>query len=393
MSDAFVLTPPPLGPRRHGPRCCRECFDHEWIRGFVERKSRQMGQCDFCESEGVPVVEVSVLSDPFLNLTSMYSRVDGDNTNFNLMDVLEAGDLLDRLIQDDWEVFSDRLAGPTSQMDLLEAILSARYTDAEWTRRQETQEYPFDRSELYTARRNPVDFTMADAWEEHRQKLIKSGSPIDPFGLSPDSMSKAASTLAAGTVIYRARNGYNLIKVDKYFSKKEPYRGGQIGAPSASDMRPGRANRVGQVALYAADQEYTAVAEVRPARGFLVTVGEWRTKRDLRLLDLFKERPPINPFTDTTLADTLELYSLFDAFSLDLSTPLDRGDDPTAYLPSQSLTDGVRAAGYDGIRYLSAMHPGGSNIVLFDPAVVEYVDSKLVTITEVDVEFEPANSP
>jgi RES domain len=341
----------------------------------------------------VPVVEVSVLSGPFLNLTSMYSPVDSDNTNFNLMDVLEAGDLLDQLIQDDWVIFSDRLAGPTSQMDLLEAILSARYTNVEWARRQEAQEYPFDRFELYTSRRNPVDFTMADAWEEHRQKLIESGDPIDPFGLSPDSMSKAASTLTAGTVIYRARNGYNLIKVNKYFSKKEPYRGSEIGAPSASDMRPGRANRAGQVALYAADQGTTAVAEVRPARGFLVTVGEWRTKRDLRLLDLFKERPAINPFTDTILADTVELYSLFDAFSLDLSTPLDRGDDLTAYLPSQNLTDGVRAAGYDGIRYLSAMHPEGSNIVLFDPAVVEYVDSKLVTVTEVDVEFEPADSP
>jgi hypothetical protein len=51
MTDNFVLRPPPLGPRRHGPRCCPECFEHEWIRAFVERESRQLGECDFCESK------------------------------------------------------------------------------------------------------------------------------------------------------------------------------------------------------------------------------------------------------------------------------------------------------------------------------------------------------
>jgi hypothetical protein len=340
------------------------------------------------------VVEVSILNRPFINLTSMYAPVNSDNTNFNLMDVLEAGELLDQLIQDDWDIFSDRLTGPTCQMDLLEAILIARYTDAEWARRgQEAQEYPFDRFELYTSRRNPVNFTMADAWEEHRQKVIESGDSAAPFGMSPESMSRAVSILPAGTIIYRARNGYDTGSINPYASKKEPYRGDEIGAPPADVIPAARANRAGQVALYVADQEGTAVAEVRPARGFLVTLGEWRVRHGLRLLDLVMERPPINPFTDPALADTVELYSLFHAFSVDLSTPLDRGDDTAAYLPSQSLTDSVRAAGFDGIRYLSAMHPGGSNIVLFDPAVVEYVDSKLVTVTGVDISFERAVLP
>jgi RES domain-containing protein len=388
MTPDFILTPPPIGPRRYGPLCCQDCFEYEWIREYVENKSQQRGECDFCESTDVPVVEVSVLSGPFLNLTSMYSPVGSDNTNFNLMNVLEAGDLLDRLIQHDWEVFSDELEGQDGVIDLLEAILNARYTNAEWASRQrEVQEHKFDRLELYTSRKNPVNYTMADAWEEHRLKIIDTGG-AEPFGMTPEALGRAEATMPAGSIIYRARNGYISTKVSPHFYQKEPYPAGEIGAPPVSKASVGRANRAGQVVLYVADREETAVAEVRPARGFLVTIGEFRTKRELRLLDLIKELPTINPFTDPALSDTIELYSLFHAFAIDLSTPLDRGDDTSTYLPSQSLTDAVRGAGFNGIRYPSAMHPGESNIVLFDPTDVEFMSSRLVKITAVGIKFE-----
>jgi RES domain-containing protein len=323
----------------------------------------------------------------------MYSPVDSDNTNLLLMDAFEAGEMLDELVQEDWDVFSERLLGLDAAMDLLEAILHARYREDEWLRRQqEAQEYPFDRLELYTSRQNPADYTLADAWEEHRQEVIDSGGAAGPFSMSPANLARSASTLPTGSVIHRARNGYNLVEVGRFNSHKEPYRGDEIGAPSASSIRVGRANRVGQRVMYAADQEDTAIAEVRPARGFIVTIGEFRAKRDLNLLDLVRAPAPINPFTEPSLAIKVELNSLFHAFGHDLSTPLDRNDDTTAYLPSQSLTDAVRDTGFHGIRYPSAMQPGGSNIVLFDPADVEFVSSKLVTVTSVGIEFEPTTS-
>jgi hypothetical protein len=100
-------------------------------------------------------------------------------------------------------------------------------------------------------------------------------------------------------------------------------------------------------------------------------------------------RPQINPFTDPELSESVQLNRLFGAFARDLEKPLNRSDDTSTYLPSQNLTDVVQAAGFDGIRYPSAMRPGGSNVVLFNPAEVEYVDSKLVEITGVEVEFRP----
>jgi hypothetical protein len=51
------------------------------------------------------------------------------------------------------------------------------------------------------------------------------------------------------------------------------------------------------------------------------------------------------------------------------------------------LAQRSRASGYDGIRYPSAMNPGGSNVVLFDPSLAEIGASKLVQIEGVKVTY------
>ena len=49
----------------------------------------------------------------------------------------------------------------------------------------------------------------------------------------------------------------------------------------------------------------------------------------------------------------------------------------------------IRAAGYDGIRYPSAMNLGGKNLVIFDPTAAEIGPSQLVEVRDVRVEFQP----
>lgn len=59
---------------------------------------------------------------------------------------------------------------------------------------------------------------------------------------------------------------------------------------------PGRANGNGKVVLYCADQEGTAVAEVRSARGEYVSVAEVRAARELEILDLVSDPEWPNPW-------------------------------------------------------------------------------------------------
>jgi hypothetical protein len=390
MTDDFILTPPdPAGISRYGMLCCPECFKDEWVRAFIEQESRRTGTCEFCEANDVPLLEVSILTKPFLNLTSMYSPVNDDNTMTHI-DYIDAGESLDFFVEDEWDIFSARLSDLNRVAYLLGEILDARYTEAEWRNLPiESYENRFNPTELYTSRRNPVDFTWSDAWDEHKDKVLVSLGAAPPFAITREYLERAMAILPINSELYRARNGYIEVSASKYVSHKEPYCGDMIGAPPASLIPAGRANRAGQVVLYCADQEETAVAEVRPARGFLVSVGKFRAQRDFRLLDLVMRRRPINPFMDPELSESLHLNGLFRAFAKDLETPLERGDDTSLYLPCQNLTDAVRAAGFDGIRFPSAMKPGGSNVVLFDPATVEYVNSKLVEVTGVEIEFRP----
>jgi RES domain len=64
------------------------------------------------------------------------------------------------------------------------------------------------------------------------------------------------------------------------------------GAPPADKANAGRANAAGEVVLYVADEEKTAVSEVRPA----VSVTNLTLKRACRVLDLTKGLPELNPF-------------------------------------------------------------------------------------------------
>jgi RES domain len=281
-------------------------------------------------------------------------------------------------------VFSERLVDRERQDALLEAILNARYTDAEWMRRAK-EEFPFDSTELYTSRQNPADYRLVDAWDEHKQEVLISSGGTTEFPIGREDFEHLSIPLRTGTILYGARLGY--VSRSRYHSDDEPYRGADIAAPPAALASAGRANRKGQVVLYCGDQEKTAVAEVRPARGNVISLGLFRVKRDLKLLDLVMKQPDVNPFTTPNLILTVELRELFRAFGKDLASPLRRSDDITEYLPSQSLTDAVRDAKFDGIRYPSAMNIEGSNVVIFNPAEAEFVSSQLLQITDVTVQF------
>jgi len=159
-----------------------------------------MNGCELCETDSVPVIEVSYLTSYFLNLTEMYSPVSSDNTIMALVDPVDAGEFLHNLIQEDWEVFSERLVDRDRQEDLLAAILNARYTDAEWMR-QAKEESPFDSSELYTSRQNPADYRLVDEWNEHKQEVLVSSGGAREFPIGREDFRNAQFLTTMSSVI------------------------------------------------------------------------------------------------------------------------------------------------------------------------------------------------
>lgn len=166
-----------------------------------------------------------------------------------------------------------------------------------------------------------------------------------------------------------------------------PWSGAAIGAPPK--CKPGRVNRKGQRVLYCADQEATAISEIRPWRGAYVSVCRAKTSKVLHIVDLSKPIAWPNPFLDHDLRYKLDVAGILKTFAEQLSHPLARDDDEKHdYVPCQYLSDRIRGARFDGIRYLSALGREGTNVALFEPTSAEILDSSLAVVTDLNVEYE-----
>lgn len=346
-------------------KCCPACFAYEWVRDYVRDRSDGIGTCDYCGASSVEVIDIDILYEPFRNLMQLYAPSDEAN-----------GEMLIDTIQGDYEVFEDGLYCSHGAAGLLEDILATGWDD-------DSGESPARAHELY--RRSWTGPTMLEEWNEYCADVKEHPDKRpDLPAMFDNEVGRQEADVRQGTILYRARLGFN-----KTGETIAPYAGGEIGAPPPDKVtQPGRANRQGESVLYIADQEATAVAEIRPARGLLISVSEVHVVRDLCLVDLRKPVRRANPFTDGMPRYELELEHLLRAFGEELSRPLRRTDDHREYLPCQKLVERIRESDlYDGIRYPSAMVPGGSNIVLFASDLVAIGTSRLVEIREIDVSY------
>lgn len=190
---------------------------------------------------------------------------------------------------------------------------------------------------------------------------------VSRFSLPEELMSKLVwiidyyegvgdSVLAEGEVLYRAR----LHDVDQ----RRAFSLEKMGAPPPDKSIAGRVNPVGLPYLYLANSAQTAIAEVRPWTRALISVGDFKPTKILRILD-FTKRASVeaaeNPAmaVHSAISEGLFVHRHFGA-------PVHR-DDHLSYLPMQFITDLVKQRGFDGIRFSSLQVEGGKNTVLFDP--------------------------
>jgi len=157
--------------------------------------------------------------------------------------------------------------------------------------------------------------------------------------------------------------------------------------PQADRAREGRANPKGIPYLYVAKHRQTAISEVRPWLGSLVSVADFETVRDLVVLILATEeepkRRPRGAIPDSE-RDAVVWSRIDDAFS----EPVVPSDDLADYAPTQTIAEFFKLNGFDGISYRSAF--GGLNIVIFDMAAVRLISCTLYQVTDIQISFGPS---
>ena len=294
-------------------------------------------------------------------------------------DPLDAGELLISLFQEDFEVFDDDLVVSGKADLLLEEILNSDWDD-------DSGESPVNANDLFSRKKAFWHSSPTEDWEVFCDG-VRGKSDLEPVfseALKVDIWDHVKK-INAGTHLFRARQNWDS---NSSGFNKQPYMGADIEAPPPEKATAGRVNKEGVSVLYVSEQEHTAIAEIRPPRGSLISVGELRIAGKVKVLDLGDTIPEPNPFTTEQLAYQMEHVELLNSFSWALSKPLERTDDVSEYRPSQKLSTWLKKQGYDGIRYSSAMNKGGHNIVFFDPKIAMYNSSTLIEIIDVDVHYE-----
>jgi hypothetical protein len=292
-------------------------------------------------------------------------------------DPIEVGDLITQMLQDDWQVFSEKVIDRGKEKELLDAIMQSGWE-------KDSGQDPVDVNALYTRQDTFYRTSPLEKWQEFCEQARRDPEGAPPFSdVWPEELGRLSLTIAAGSTLYRSRKGYKMEEEEIV-----PYAGSEIGAPPADSVKPGRANRENKRALYCSSEETTCVMEQRPWNGAIISVCQVQLKEDVEVIDLTRTLEAPNPFAGQSLRYELELAELLAGFGDELSTPLTRDDDQTEYFPSQRLSELIEESGFKGLRYRSALSRDGTNLVLFEPELVEILDSKLVRVTGVSVAHE-----
>jgi len=359
--------------------CCVNCFVSPTLKEHIDSDGN-VRDCDFCSSEDVKCVAVFGLYDFFRPIFGMYREIEYGTDYFEDDDPIKHGELLPRLIENDWHpIFSD---------DFDEGKLDDFWDSLVETDWYDKDDPPIDLSSLYT----DVEKEFEDFWgsftfyiTNKRRFTIEDENLKHFIEFLPEMLSGIEVKVEKDEKYYRTR----LESGDE----TEPLPKEKMGAPPPENtLTGGRANPPGIPFLYLSDDPKTAISEKRPWKGAKVSVATFKTIKDIQLVDLSSKFIIDDPFAygDELQFVVSEKYLLW-RLGRSLSKPVNPNKLSVEYIPTQYLTEIIRNMNYDGLIYPSALGKG-KNIVLFDEGVVRCEDVKLYQVDSVDYsssEFDP----
>lgn len=154
----------------------------------------------------------------------------------------------------------------------------------------------------------------------------------------------------------------------------------------------GRANPKGIPYLYVATDKDTAMAEVRPWLGSKISVGQFKIKKDITLVDCsVLHAKNFRVYLKEPTAEKKE-EAVWSDIDWAFSNPVTENDSVADYIPTQILAEFFKNNGLDGIAYKSNLGKG-HNIVLFDINIADIADCFLYETDKINFSFKEAANP
>ncbi|KRI52605.1 RES family NAD+ phosphorylase [Acinetobacter pittii] len=317
--------------------CCSNCFNDSHIKKYILSKSHNedVSRCSFCRSEGVQLIEASLLFELFEILVKPLIQ---HEEGLELKDALQ-------------EYFSIINENIHNKENLINSIFK---NNLEYL----NHKYNFSYSKNYS-----------EDWNCFKEEIVKNNRFFPQTPIYRDIFSRAdeakvffeltetlLTTYSSGDILYRARISEELLEKEK------------MGKPCYKIASVGRANPTGIPYLYLANNQETCIAEVRPSKGEKISIGYFKPTESMKLLDLTKPREKASflLFNGNDLIDALNHIALLEYFANELALPVIPSKSHLDYIPTQFICEFFKVVcRYDGVIFNSSFGMG-VNIVLFN---------------------------
>ncbi len=191
---------------------------------------------------------------------------------------------------------------------------------------------------------------------------------------------KNQKTIEKGKILYRARQ-YKEETDPRKRALKECSGGSSFWGydekesfvPTNNDsINDGRANPAFIKYLYASEEPYTALVEVRPYLGTKVSVAEIEIIESLNVADF-----SIESYGKHEGFERYLMFSIMDQFSIPSDSNIQ------SYIPTQYIAEFIKTLGFEGIRFNSSLHEWGQNLTIFNYEKCKAISSKLYKIKDI----------
>lgn len=335
--------------------CCAECFgDTELRKKFTLYGEQPARTCPLCGTENQSLWDSKNLTDLFELVIDIYAP----NEN---------GKTLLKLLSEDWALFKNPNMSEECSQNLLSDILN--------------------NSEIPSLKYIPSDKCTTDRverWNSLTHELKKINRFFPKSDIQKDNLEKHLNDNLIWPIDEQPTNWYRA----RITKNGTSFKITEMGAPPAESATAGRANPNGISYLYLASNENTAVSEVRPQQGEIVSVAIFRAQLPLKIADLRNPRLLISPFleSDDGIASLRGDIDFLEKLGQELATPIVRETADIDYIPSQYLCELIKNCGFDGVAYDSSIS-SGVNIALFKPDAASAESVKDVEINHVEIGF------
>ncbi len=299
--------------------CCSECFSSSYLKDIIN-SNVTIGNCDFCRTTNVAIYNPKELALFFQNIFDLY-KVDS-----------KIGASIEIQIELDFQgkIFSNKIS--VNRKKLLNEIIAD-----DFDKYKRIFKGKVALKHINNKKKNTKVKPLQISWEKFAEEIKSTNrfhiqNALDLLKLE-QLLNRYKRQIPKGKKYFRARISDN----------NAGFKIGEMKNPPPEKAKAGRANPLGISYLYIANDIKTTLYEARASLFDYVTVGSFRLKEDIRVINLRGDTyDPIFLAEQGELEDFLIHLPFITKLEQELSKPRRRSDNELDYLPTQYLSEFIK---------------------------------------------------